>query len=813
MAACHDDEVMEINFNATMEQPTAADGSKVYLENEQYIFWELNDRITIASDKGIYDPGNKSSANPATDDYYSARLVNANALASPSDSADFGFFNGVFISTMQWGSQYFLGIHPRMNRTVMPNAYCTPSSGSSDFGTVNIYLPREQGLRTDERGDFTFNKQVWPMVAWYGGSWTDTTTAFNLDFHSLGTIVRLHLYNSTGSEFTLDSIVFVSENNATQLSGIFEVQNYKTEDPNLKTCTGTGTYSSVALKPLGINFSATTLRTFYLVLPAYKGRHQSTSFNLTMNVYATQSGSQKVFTKNFSVTTRRNGITNMRAIAIDSWASPTLPSGLAGCGTQERPFKVYNYTDLTYLRRCYENGIRKINQQAVSENTWIRIMRSDIVLGPDWATSGGGINDFVGHMTYATTGTNTTQAIVNNSLAPLFKSINAQGHVEGITINCDTSLSVNTGSYTPFCTLNRGEIKNCRVMSNISTGTHPHAINVNTPAGSGTATIAGICLDNQGTITGSGCIARFDAERCNVAGICYTNQNIIRGCYVAAPTTVLRADNVAGICYTNTTDGSVKDSYYATSITGVTYNCGGIVFDNKGVVEHCYLGDAAAISTTGSVGGIVNTNNSDPANCKVDYCYVDGSLTGSTVGLIAATVTNGRILNCFCNNNLTIVTLRANDNVHYGGGLVGVMSGGSIENSYVYDNKIRRIDNNGIIGGLVGRVSGTSARIINCYCYETEGGSQIFYGSLNSVDEDNLFNNCYLVNQEQTYTGIESITPANAALDASTSTGLTYKLNNYNTPSFPSDYKAWVLSGSVPALAPYATPSSKRNRR
>lgn len=810
LTACHDDEICEFNFNATMEQPTATDGSKVYLQDERFIYWELNDKITIASDQGqVDDKGN----------YYEARLVDASATSVNGEN-DFGFFNGVFVTTMAWGSNYFLGIHPKMDIAVMGGNYCSTSSGSSDFGTtVKMYLPTEQSLRTDDKGDFTFNKQVWPMVAWYGGTWTDTTTAFNLDFHSLGSILRFHLYNTTGSEFTLDSIEFVSKDNGVQLSGIFNVKDYKTEDPYLVSpASATASNARVAIanptgSSLDVTFNTSTLRTFYLVLPAYKGRHESTTYQLTMNVYAKQGGTPRTFSKNLTVTTRRNGITNMRAVAIDSWSSPTLPEGLSGCGTQARPFKVYNYSDLLYLRRCYQNDVRVINQQPITENTWIRIMRSDIVISPDWATSGGGINEFTGHMVYATTGTNTTQAITNNSLAPLFRSISTQGHVEGITINCDTSLSINTGSHTPFCITNRGEIRNCRVMSNITTGTHSNIINVNTPAGSGTTTVAGICLTNTGTIIGSGCVARFDAERCNVAGICYNNQGTITGCYVAAPTTVLRADNVAGVCYLNTVDGSVKDCYFATAITGVTYNCGGIVFDNRGLVEHCYMGDAATINTTGSVGGIVNTNTGDGANCKVNYCFADATLTGSTVGLIAATVSNGRILNCFCNNNITIVTLRANDDLHYGGGLVGELNGGSIENSFVYDNKIRRIDNKGIIGGLVGKVSGTTARIKNCYSYEYSSGSQVFYGELNAVDDD-LFSGCYLVGAVYggTATGITSVTVGDGYFD-----NMRLALNGNSEPDAPagwdSDWYRWEAQSStihLPRLTAYSASNKRR---
>ena len=794
LAACHDDEVGEYNFNATMEQPTSTDSSKVFLQNERYVYWEVGDKINIFGDNG-----DKKSGKPVM---YEARLVDASNIGGETGN-DFGFFNGVFITTMPWGSKYFLGLYPKNDG----NAVSATTQNSNDFGTVSINLTAEQGLRTDERGDITFNNNVFPMVAWYGGEWTNDVTAYNLDFHSLASIVRIQLFNSTGSEYVLDSIEFSSRNDATQLSGLFTIRNYKTEDPSLVSTAliaGSNTRVAIANKDgssLGLNMSASSLRSFYLVLPAFKGRHETTTFELTMTVHATQNGVQKSFDRNLTVKTRRNGITYMRAVSLNNWTSGEMSAGLVGNGTEERPFKIYTVADLVYLRTCYNGANRTINNQPITENTYIHIMRSDLALRPtNWTA---GINNFVGHMSYTTTGTNTVQAILNNSSNPLFNSIGAQGHVEGITVNCDTNYNLASSNFSPFCNTNNGEIKNCRVMS--AKGGIQGSIIVQTPGGS-PLYVGGLCLTNTGTISGSGCVAHFDAEWRSVGGVCHTNSGTIEGCYVASTMGISRAASVGGICHTNNYGATVRDCYFANIMTNATYDIGGIVYENKGTVRHCYLSETSGIVTTGSVGGIVNTQTH--ADAKVDYCWSDGSLRGSRVGLIAASVSAGTIVNSFCNNNGTIVTLQTTDDNHYGGGLVGLMSGGTLENSFVYINKVQRINNLGTIGGLVGRIEG-AATVKNSYCYETTVNTPVLYGEKDNLTAANPFTNCFIVGGTTSpESGISFVGTADGYLD-----NMRLALNgNSNPPSDPpagwnNDWKRWVPASAtshVPVLDVYS---------
>lgn len=778
LTACRDEEKTTLNFNARIEQ-LDNDGAKTLLTGERWIYWYEWDAISINSDCS-------GSSTPAE------------GLLLNHGSSNYPEYNAVFQSTLEWGSKYFCALYPYSTSNII-NA---SGEGSSTFSQVSISLPDAQPYTSDT----SFAHNVMPMVAWYGGTTTsEPYTSPNLDFHSLGGIVRLQIYNPLGiNDMKINSIVISSDGRDNkQLKGMFNVANYKTFDPHLTATTSAEADRSITITTPsgGIDFPQNSLVTFYLVLPALKGMDDSTVYSLKMTINSTAGSC----TKNFTVPIRRNGITYMRALGIDNWSNGAAETGLVGNGTQARPFKIYTVADLKYVRAAFHTNPVIINGQEVTRDTWFRIMTSSIVLtesnwtnrdgGGFWST---GIENFKGHMTYY--GTNSSNpVIVNNSSLPLFQTITSDGEIDGINVNCDTSISVSTGSYTPFCVTNRGTMRNCRVMSNITTGTHSHTINVNTPAGSGTTTVAGICLTNTGTITGSGCVARFDAERCDVAGICYNNQGTITGCYVSAPTTVLRADNVAGICYLNTVDGTVRDSYFATVISGTTYNCGGIVFDNKGLVEHCYLGEAATINTSGSVGGIVNTNTGDDASCKVNYCYADGALTGSTVGLIAATVSNGRILNSFCNNSLTIVTLKANDDQHYGGGLVGELNGGTIENSFIYDNKIRRIDNKGIIGGLIGKLN--AGTVNNCYVYESNTTTHSLFGTKSNGA---TITDCHIVQGSGTESGI-----SNWATDQFTD--LQSGLNSHK----PVDGMSWegaVNSATPPHLEAYTVTSSKTRR-
>ena len=764
MTGCrHDPELVPVIFTATLEQPSSDDGSKIYLDNERWIYWEVGDEISIAGD---------NSSEAAT-----GRLINA--------SFDEGQFNGVFTTTLEDAATYFLGLHPMDSRNVIAGLH----AGQADF-TAKIYLPDTQTRRTDQRGDLTFDKQVYPMVGWYGNTSGDTA---NLDFHALAGIVRLNLFNLSGYQKTLKQIEITSEDNR-QLKGLFNVNDYKIEDPYLTPLENTTVNQTVILYcgESGLPFSASYLHTFYLVLPALHGRGDTANYYLSMKVIATDN---TYMIKKFRVPVRRTGLTNMQAMGITDWSDGSDASdngagtpGLSGCGTESRPFKVYNINDLTYMRDCNNvnggTGNRYINGQLITPDTYITLMRSDIELtSSNWQV---GIKNFVGH--FNTVSNMSNPGIIDNCQnVPLFESIGDYGVVDGITLK--SAVTFNTqGAVSPFCTTNHGTLRDC-VLTTIP-GSPQKNISM-------FADFGGICVTNTGTIEG----CRFQGKvelgyGHNFAGICLENSGTVKGCQLTSVTLTLDASGstAAGICYSNLTDGKVLDSYFAADVTNSSIDWAGIVYENSGTVEHCYFSATGHIYTSKDAAGIV-MNNTDG---KVDYCWVAGQLRGINVSGIVQNLTDGKVINCFNSHN-AMITLTAANSV--GGGLVGSMSGGSIENSYVYDIYMTRLVMSAVMGGIVGNC--TSGTINNCYDYE---GNRLLYGNLGTTA---TVNHCYIVDGTQ-----YSVTSVSVALATAATGTVGCLLDNLNdaTSGAPSinGAKRWqqTPAGTPPSLVTYVVQGS-----
>lgn len=777
MTACNPDkEDQTFSLNARIEQPYSADGAKVYLDDERWIYWEVGDKISIGSNMNDCDPSNP----------YNATLTNA-------ATEDFEAFNGVFVTTMGYGSQYFLGLHPQNNKNIIRH-------GSTNyFDEIKIELPGVQRLRADGKQDLTFARQIFPMVGWYGGSWESPETAYNLDFHSLGAIVRLQVYNTTGAACTVDSIVITSRDENRQISGLFTVHGntYRTEDPYLDKTSSVHdstrriTFCGISdgdRASLGLSLPTSgddVLRSFYLVLPAYKSRHDSTIYHLTMTVH---SGARSC-SRNFTVNTRRGGITYLPAIAINSWtSSPSTVVGLTGNGTEERPFKVYTYEDLKLVRDAYNSAVppasRYINNIELTNSTHICIMRSDIEMDATWTS---GINNFVGHMT--TVSNASEPGIINNSRFPLFQQINAGAVVEGIALKCNMEFSETDLTRSPFCLANYGTIKDC-VVRTTSSG------RVIAPW----SNIAGICVDNRngGVIDGCRCQAALEASNSkNIAGICYNNYygGRITGCQATTLMSLTTNGNVAGICYMN--QGVVEDCYFATRVFDNNSSWGGIVYENddNGVVRHCYYSNTAIVNTAANraVGGIVYTNAG-----TIDYCWNEGTITAGTVGGIVNTMTSGKIINCQVPSRAQLTTNSASG---VAAGMVATLSGGSVENSFVNNVTLVSTELSGVLAGMLGFVSGGTVR----NCYDREYIHQLYASS-----EGATYSNCFVVDGSSS-DGITSVSSETLTVF----TDLQGSLNDGITSLSLTGAKNWTgAAGNTtpPTLVPYTIPSSKRRR-
>lgn len=746
--SCEKEQLREgrsITFNATIEQMDNSD-SKIFLSREQWIYWEIGDEISIGS--------NLSSGAAVKGD-----LVNS----SPGDYED---FSGVFIAALPEGSKYFLGLHPYNEDNVINGS----GGDSPTFGNPTLILPTNQPLRSDS----TFSRRILPMVAVYTDEWTpENPNPFNLDFHNLSGLVRVQLFNDSTADVRVNRITFTSRD-ATKLSGEFTVTNFTTAEPIL---TG-GSENSVTITcgEDGLEIKHDSLRTFYLVLPARVTRNQTFTYNLTMTVYSNHGS----FSKDFNVPVRRCGITNMRAIGISNWGRGAASAGLAGNGTKTRPFKVYTLADLQYLRNCY-NTTRKINDQTVTTNTYITLMRSDIVLTTaNWEP----ITNFTGH--FSAVSGSSTPGITNNSNYPLFSKIEAGSVVEGITVRSDAHYTNPGSGKSPFCTENHGTIENCVVTSRTGTGIV-----------SDTDAVAGLVVQNKasGRIIGCNCRAKLTTlDGYSIAGICLENSGIIRGCQATSDMSVTTEEGeytkVAGICLNNAASGTVENSYFSSRINASTAQWGGIVYDNKGTVRNCYFGSGGVIVTTGQVGAIVHTNSDYHA--KVDYCRINGQVTGVRAAGIVDSLTAGYVINCYADAGQVILS-DATGTARIAGGLVAVMTSGYIRNSYAHGVSVQHSSSSDVKGGIVGIFTG--GNIYNCYSYVANAGA--FYGSTTltgaQIDQTHALNCCYLVASNQSY--ITSVTAANASA-ASGADALVTKLDNDK----PDGGHGWSPGPSAPIL-------------
>lgn len=739
----------QFSFNATAEAPVDYD-AKVRIDDERFIMWEYDDEISIGS----------NMTTGGTEGNVAWLYHTANA------TQDWVDYNGVFLTTLPAGSEAFLGLYPHSTNNVIRSQ---GTSGNTFYNPV-IELPAEQTYRDDH----SFDRNVYPMVAWYGGSWAnDPHTPFNLDFHSLAAIVRLQFLNSTGAASDIRTITITSADK--QLCGLFTVNGYNTNDPYLTGNEASKKTVTINCGDGGVAFANNQLLSFYLVLPAIAGRDTPTDLTLTATVTNTAG---QTCSRSFEATTRRNGITYANAMDITAWGNAPA-EGITGNGTADRPFKIYTTADFIRLRDCYNSPERLINGQPIGEDTYIRIMTSKIKLSrTNWTA---GINNFEGHMDFYGNAVDVI-GISNNSGQPLFQTIRNTGHVTGITIRCDTSYTYSGDSFSPFCITNNGTITDCRVTSNNGEDGIRYLVNTSSEG------LAGICVTNNGTIRGCGSQARFYCTDHTVAGICFTNNGTIEGCYASTPM-VATAANAAGICAFNS--GTIRDSYFAvrlaTTASPSPVSWSGIAYRNNGTLEHCYTSNTAAIITSANTAGIAAINYG-----VIDHCWNDAPLTGRMVGGIAISNHNGgAIRNSYCNDELLQFVLLASSSPHYAGGIVASIASGTIENCYVTISDISTRDNTGYTGAIVGYISGGT--IINSYAYEVLSVNHRIYGHKVS----GTLNGVHLV--DGTQDGATSVTP-----DAA---GFNSLFGSLQAAAAANDaYDEWQqpAPGERPVLVPYS---------
>lgn len=763
LTGCRKHEESTFNFNARIEQVDNGD-AKTQLVGEKWIYWVEWDAISINSNtSGSSAPKEGILLNHGSENY-------------PE-------YNGVFQSTLEWNSEYFCALYPHRANNVITHS---DDPSVTTFETVQIDLPATQKYANDT----SFDHDVMPMVAWYGGTPTgEPYTSPNLDFHSLGCIVRLHIYN-TKQPKTLESVTISSNGRDNkQLKGMFNVVNYNTFDPHLVSASNAeeDRTITITMPTGGTTFDNNTLLTFYLVLPATQGIDQSTSYQLTLTI---NTSDNMHCSRNFTVPVRRNGITNMQALGVTNWTSNGSELGLSGVGDEARPYKIYSYNDLNYVRKAFNKETPKINNKEVTADTWFTLMTSSIELDEyNWDEYG--IKNFKGHMTFSGTN-NTNPGITNNSIYPLFEKITEDGTVEGITVKCNVS-NYRPANYSPLCITNEGNIIGCHVVSSGSNGL---SMDVGQTGGG----LAGICVTNEatGVIQGCGCTAKMACTAQRVAGICLINYGQIKECFASSPMEVTAAYRASGICDSNANNltGAIEDCYFAARITNTSIPWSGIASVNTGNIRHCYASETALIISSSKAAGIVGTNH---VGGNVDYCWCESSLRAPIVSLIAGTVKGGKLMNCFCNNGLTLMTLAASASTHYAGGFAARIDGGTIENCFIHMSHTNLMDNTGTAGGFVGIANGGTIK--NCYVFETYSPTHLFYGA-EGDDDNTTFQYCHLVSGTQS--GVSTVYP-------STLETMQALLNSHLADGDKTWQGASNSTATPPSLEPY-TLSKKRNK-
>lgn len=711
--SCRDDREKLTTLGGVIEDSNLEEDSKVYLGNrERWLYWENGDQIFVwssSTETGTYD------------------------LDEDSHKQLMGNFKSES-STVTANSKIYAFYPPSLATAAGAGGGTVTNDGTTIFWPRS-HVYRENNTATEP--DSSFGKAAMPMVAY-----REAHDSRPLFFHSLAGIMRFQLFAGAGltdeanDEFTIQTITFEANPASTdkRLSGLFTISKNSLEnnqpyitsvaDPTPSDEDRTVSITGINKKIGGTGGNKNNLFTFYLPLPAvanpYGDGQHYTRYQLKMHVIGTQNNGTedvaKYFVRTLTVDIRRLSITMMPAMEINSVVDASAGTGstgtptIVGCGTEDRPFQIYTADQLVYLRERFNAGER-VNGQAFGSSTYVKICRSDITLLPPsskalaakddptgtsavWTE---GFNNFSGVM-YFSSSAGENGGIANLSNAPLFEEIAASGNVTGVYVKGDKTFSSGSGTFSPLCNVNNGTMTDCHNLCNV-TSTSGH-------------NLAGLCVTNNGTITGGANVGLLHTTGGNVAGICYTNNGVLQGDF-SLSTAIPHGDNIAGICFTNSSTGRVEDCQVSANVNpyNASGNWGVIVFSNSGSVTNCRSVGSAVFSTSGSVGGVVNTNYSGGV---IDGCSRSVMLRGGggSVGGIVAVMEGGTVRNCAVDREKGIygTPSGSSNQADYAGGIVGWLKAGEVYNSYSLSSVTGAVNG----GSVIGRID-KGATIENCW--------------------------------------------------------------------------------------------------
>lgn len=756
-----------LEVTGTLEQPAVDDAdAKNYLAYERYIYWETGDQIRLFSGEGC---------DPSSDQEARTVAFNPNSSDAKFGSCSFLEFN--------LSSTYY-AIYP---------------AGCAVDEKVNykdhIKMPTEYNYRTDGNADFSYGKPGMPMVAYV--STTAGNENLNLDFHSVCGIARIQMYASGASaNKTISSIVFEECSNLVSatcnpISGLFEIHDIATNAPSLEKATSnSSTGTKITITNINKVVNTQNLFTFYLPLPAL---HGATNNIATYYIKATVNftdASKTQISKAFRVDIRRNTLSYLKAINLDG--EGVSSQGMVGDGTQLRPFQIYTVDDLKTMREAFSHVSAKgtsatINGKTVTKDTYFRLVNSQIVLSASstdanyWAS---GITNFTGHFICAN-GNPTTMGIENNSNAPIFESITKDGHVEGLYVRGDHAVNLPAGvtTFSPLCAVNRGKLNNCQNYCTLT----------------GAVSLAGICVDNYGTITNAAnkAVIKSTSTSGHAAGVCLTNhENATISGYGISASAVDGAE-AAAICYDN--QGTVEDCQVTYNNIHLKGKIGGIVYVNNGKIDHCeVVGDV--LQTENIAGGICCINNGIVNGCGNGLVLLSGR--HHVGGIVAEQASSAaEIRNC-CNigPKSAQVTLNASSANSASGGIIGHLTAGKVYNCLC--NLAVQSTNATYFGTIVGYNGGTSANIANCF----DGSNTAkFYGSALG---SGMGENCFTPVKSTPYTTMYN----NAGNIVGGSGTVLEALNAWVRVKAQTENVYYLWTGTTPTLT-NNPPSTKHRRR
>lgn len=747
--------VSDFEILATSERAETGDASKTRLVHEHLVVWEPNDAISIS--QTTKDENIQAKFSNTATQTIDGTEKEINAVFKPVDENVKASLDGQYIALFPYHESN------RLN------------------GKVQIVLNEEQGYRDDN----SFANNACPMVA-YGGFKDEEDRVVRMLFHNLSGLVRIQVFNTASGVSTANlEKITITSNGTQKLSGTFTVKDYEQYAPYLSDGTG----NTITITPTNALPIPKGGLVFYVSLPATHGTGTVNYKDMTIKIDANNgSGGTLTMQRGIaSIPVRRNGITFMPALNIDSWSqgsgSGSASSGISGCGTADRPFLIYSAADLCKVRDICNSNTPVLNGVPLtgenSQYVRFKLMRSDITLDDiNWTDN---IHDFHCQLFYSANTNNSTPGITNNSSLPIIG--NLHGSVLGLAVKGGFNRSPregDTAQYSPLCHTVEvtGSLMNCALSSSAE---YVYTL--------GNLSIAGLCVYNKGTISGCGCRGKMGATK--ISGICYQNQRggIIEKCYAASPmqaTPHSSAQEVsaAGICFNNY--GTVKECYMSANINKNRTRWGGIVYNNSGKVEQCYLDASGIIQSTVGVGGIVYKN--EGTNAVIDYCWSDADLidvNAGGAGGVVHTMVSGEVRNCFRGRGMGGITCRGGAT----GGVVAYMQGGTIANSYCYGDMTQSTVSQK--GTFAGSISG--GKIENCYGISCIGIDNIvgFYG----VKSGGTITDCHsnIANTANGVAGVESNVESNRALLTA--------LNGWTAPAAET-YRQWVenASGSKPPI-------------